>query len=94
MSWRITRRKMLAIIVVMLLTLVAFGIWGCTITRAEEQQIKTTAGQVGGMFGLPPYVGESIAGLIIAATCHITGHRHGRKKERACHVPPKKDVPA
>jgi hypothetical protein len=41
------------------------------------------------MFGLPPYVGESIAGLILTVAANLEGRRSGRKKERACQAPPK-----
>jgi hypothetical protein len=90
MSWRITRKKMLAAIAVLFLALVAFGVWGCSnLTRAEEKKIKDTAGQVGGMFGLPPYVGESIAGLFLTIAASVEGHRRGRRRERRCQAPPK-----
>ena len=88
MSWHVTRKKMLVVIVLLFLALVVGSLVSCTVTREEAQRIKETSGQVGGMFGLPPYVGESIAGLILMAVANVDGRRRGRKKERACHVPP------
>lgn len=94
MKWYITRKRMLAVIIAMFLVLVAFGIWGCApLTRGEQRDISRTAGAVGGLFGLPPIVGESLAAGILAASNAIVyklGHKRGRRKERSCQVPPAK----
>ncbi len=88
-GWRITRRRMLVIIVVLFLALVAANLIGCRqLTRAEEDAIKRGAGVATGMVGLPPYVGESIAGLVLSVSTYIAGHKRGRRKERVCQARP------
>ncbi len=60
---------------------------GChRLSENEKKAIKTGAGGAGTLIGLPPIVGEGIAGLILAAISAFAGHKHGRKKERACKV--------
>jgi hypothetical protein len=85
MKWYITRKRLLAIIVVLFLTLAAFGMWGCT--QRQEKDAKETGGTISRMVGLPPFVGEAIAAAICAAIGHLNGERRGRRKERSCHVP-------
>jgi hypothetical protein len=88
MKWHITRKRMLAIIIVLFLTLAAFSIFGCT--KRDEEAAKRTGGLVGGLFGLPPVVGESLVATALALSHAITaklGEKRGRRKERACHVP-------
>lgn len=94
MKWHITRKRMLAIIVVLFLVLCSFGLWGCLpLTRDEAENVRKAAGAATGAFGLPPVLGESIAGLVILISNTIAvkmGEARGRRKERACHVPPVK----
>jgi hypothetical protein len=84
MKWHITRKRLLAIIVLLFLTLAAFGLWGCT--KREEAAAIKTGGAISGAVGLPPYVGESIVTLAFSIAAWLNGQNRGRKKERACHV--------
>jgi citrate synthase len=34
------------------------------------------------VFGLPPIVGDSIGGAIVAAIAAFAGHKHGRRTEK------------
>lgn len=65
--------------------LLLFNLCGCApLTREQQAIVKTTTGAAGAVVGLPPWVGESIGGIIIAAIGAFAGHKHGRRKERAC----------
>jgi uncharacterized membrane protein len=89
MKWYATRRRMLAIIVILFLTLIAFGLWGCT--KRDEEAAKKAGGVVGTFFGMPPVVGESVVGALLLLTHTITAqvsHGRGRRRERSCHVTP------
>lgn len=86
MKWYITRKRLLAIVIVLFLALIAFGMVGCT--KREQQMAVKTGGAVSGSLGLPPYVGESLVTLAFSVATYLKGHQSGRKKERACRVAP------
>lgn len=58
---------------------------GCQrLTAKQETAVKTATGAAGAVVGLPPWVGETVGGVIIAIISALAGHTHGRRKERAC----------
>lgn len=94
MSWSITRKKMAVTITVLLAIALLLSMCGCKpLTRAERDHAAKTVGVVGGVFGLPPVVGESLAYAAIAAISAIAGHKNGRRKERKCALPKPKAAP-
>ncbi len=62
---------------------------GCErLTPTQEAGVRHGSGVVGTVFGLPPVVGESIGGVLVAVLGLFAGHKHGRrcerKKQKAC----------
>lgn len=84
MKWHITRKRLLAIIIVLFAVLIAFAIGGCT--KREQEAAKQTGGAISGAIGLPPYVGESLVTLFFTIAGAIAGDRRGRRVERKCHI--------
>ncbi len=82
MKWNITRKRMAWAIAILLAVLAILATTGCT--KREEAAAKKTGGAVGGLFGLPPMVGEGLVGLAFSVATAIAGHKNGRKKERKC----------
>ncbi len=65
----------------------AIGVAGCVqITRKQADDAKKTGGAVVGLFGLPPIIGETVVGLVLALT-NVVAHKNGRRVERKCSRP-------
>lgn len=88
MSWHITRKRLWIVVVALFAAVLALALTSCEyrLTGDEEKKIAQTTGVVSGLFGLPPYVGESIAMVIMNGVAYVMGNKRGRKKERACQV--------
>ncbi len=72
----------------LVLTMISAICVGCIqITRKQADAAQDTAGSISRAFGLPNFVGESIAAVIIGLTCTVTGHKNGRRVERKCTRP-------
>ncbi len=79
--------RILVIIVCLLAIIAAIELFsGCT--KRQEAAAKTTGGVVAGLFGLPPGVGESLVGAVIAAGSYFGGKRQGHRSERRRAKPP------
>ena len=77
---------MLAIIVVLFLVLIAFGLWGCT--ARQETTARAAGAAVSTVLGLPPVLGDSIvAGLLLLS--HAAAAKMGHKRGRRAVPPPK-----
>ncbi len=85
MKWYITRKRLLVTAAILAFVALCLAFQGCT--KRQEKDAKTTGGALSHALGLPPFVGESIATLIVSAVTYFQGHRRGRRKERACQVP-------
>lgn len=56
---------------------------GCQrLTSAQAVTIEHGSGVVGTVFGLPPWAGEALGGVIVAIIGAFAGHKHGRACER------------
>lgn len=75
--------KRLAIAAALCLTLT--GCWH--LTRDQGDAAKNAGGLIGMLLGIPRPVGEGITGAILAPFLYAAGHKRGRRRERACHVP-------
>jgi hypothetical protein len=54
---------------------------GCErLSPEQEVAVKTATGAAGAVAGLPPWVGESVGGIIIAAIAAFAGHKHGKRR--------------